>query len=469
MHFLAEASMNEGLPVNSEDEREDEYELDHELAAAVMESVDAGDRVGVLALIADLHVADLADLTEQIDAAHRRRFIELVWADIDQEILVEVEEGVRDEILSFLAPEKLAEAVKDLDSDDVVYLLEDLEEDTQRQVLEAMEPADRAAVTKSLAYPEDTAGRLMQSQVVKAPPFWTVGQMIDYLRASEDLPEDFYDIIIVDPAAKPIGTVPLSVLLGSRRPVTLESLMADDFRTIGVEEPQEDVAYAFNQYHLVSAPVVDETGRLVGVITIDDAMEVLEDEAEEDIMRLGGVGDEEISDKVWEIARRRFPWLAVNLVTAIMASLVIGMFEATIAEIVALAILMPIVASMGGNAGTQTLTVAVRALATRDLTPTNATRVIGREVAVGLINGLGFAAIMGVVAWVWFDQPMIGAVIAAAMVVNLAAAALAGILVPIVLDKVGADPALASGTFVTTVTDVVGFFVFLGLAAAVLL
>jgi magnesium transporter len=469
MHFLAEASMNEGLPVDSEDEREDEYELDHELAAAVMESVDAGDRVGVLALIADLHVADLADLTEQIDAAHRRRFIELVWADIDQEILVEVEEGVRDEILSFLAPEKLAEAVKDLDSDDVVYLLEDLEEDTQRQVLEAMEPADRAAVTKSLAYPEDTAGRLMQSQVVKAPPFWTVGQMIDYLRASEDLPEDFYDIIIVDPAAKPIGTVPLSVLLGSRRPVTLESLMADDFRTIGVEEPQEDVAYAFNQYHLVSAPVVDETGRLVGVITIDDAMEVLEDEAEEDIMRLGGVGDEEISDKVWEIARRRFPWLAVNLVTAIMASLVIGMFEATIAEIVALAILMPIVASMGGNAGTQTLTVAVRALATRDLTPTNATRVIGREVAVGLINGLGFAAIMGVVAWVWFDQPMIGAVIAAAMVVNLAAAALAGILVPIVLDKVGADPALASGTFVTTVTDVVGFFVFLGLAAAVLL
>jgi magnesium transporter len=469
MHFLAEASMNEGLPVDSEDEREDEYELDHELAAAVMESVDAGDRVGVLALIADLHVADLADLTEQIDAAHRRRFIELVWADIDQEILVEVEEGVRDEILSFLAPEKLAEAVKDLDSDDVVYLLEDLEEDTQRQVLEAMEPADRAAVTKSLAYPEDTAGRLMQSQVVKAPPFWTVGQMIDYLRASEDLPEDFYDIIIVDPAAKPIGTVPLSVLLGSRRPVTLESLMADDFRTIGVEEPQEDVAYAFNQYHLVSAPVVDETGRLVGVITIDDAMEVLEDEAEEDIMRLGGVGDEEISDKVWEIARRRFPWLAVNLVTAIMASLVIGMFEATIAEIVALAILMPIVASMGGNAGTQTLTVAVRALATRDLTPTNATRVIGREVAVGLINGLGFAAIMGVVAWVWFDQPMIGAVIAVAMVVNLAAAALAGILVPIVLDKVGADPALASGTFVTTVTDVVGFFVFLGLAAMVLL
>jgi magnesium transporter len=437
--------------------------------SAVIESVDAGDRVGVLSLISDLHVADLADLTEQIDAEQRRRFIELVWADIDQEILVEVDEGVRDEIMSFLQPEQVAEAIKDFDSDDAVYLLEDLEEEARRQVLEALEPADRAAVTKSLAYPEYSAGRLMQSDFVKAPPFWTVGQMIDFMRASDDLPDEFYDVYVIDPTAKPIGKVPLGALLGARRPVTLESLMADDFRTLHVEDPQEDVAYAFNQYHLVSAPVVDDTGRLVGVITIDDAMEVLEEEAEEDIMRLGGVGDEEISDNVWEITKRRFPWLAVNLATAILASLVIGLFEATITEVVALAILMPIVASMGGNAGTQTLTVAVRALATRDLTQTNASRVIGREVTVGVINGLGFAVIMGIIAWVWFDHPMIGAVIAAAMVVNLAAAALAGILVPIVLDKVGADPALASGTFVTTVTDVVGFFAFLGLAAMVLL
>ena len=461
--------MTEPLPIDPEDEREDEYALDPDLVSAVIESVDAGDRVGVLSLIADLHVADLADLTEQIHAEHRRRFIELVWADIDHEILVEVEEGVRDEILSFLAPGQLAETIRDLDSDDAVYLLGDLEEGTRRQVMEALEPADHAAVTKSLTYPEYSAGRLMQSDFVKAPPFWTVGQMIDFVRATEDLPDEFYDVYVVDPTAKPIGKVPLGVLLGARRPVTLESLMADDFRTLHVEDPQEDVAYAFNQYHLVSAPVVDDAGRLVGVITIDDAMEVLEDEVEEDIMRLAGVGDEEISDKVWEITKRRFPWLAVNLVTAIMASLVIGLFEATINEVVALAILMPIVASMGGNAGTQTLTVAVRALATRDLTQTNASRVIGREVAVGLINGLGFAVIMGIVAWVWFDQPLIGLVIAAAMLVNLAAAALAGILVPIVLDKVGADPALASGTFVTTVTDVVGFFAFLGLAAMVLL
>ena len=462
--------MTEPMPIEIEvDARGDEYALDPELVAAVMESVDAGDRVGVLALIADLHVADLADLTEQIDSDHRRRFIELAWADIDNELLVEVEEGVRDEILAFLAPEKLAEAVRDLESDDVVYLLEDLEEDARRQVLESLEPADRAAVTKSLAYPEDSAGRLMQGEVVKAPPFWTVGQMIDYLRASDDLPEDFHDIIIVDPAAKPIGTVPLSVLLGARRPVTLESLMADDFRTIHVEEPEADVAYAFNQYHLVSVPVVDDGGRLVGIITIDDAMEVLEDEAEEDIMRLGGVGDEEISHKVWAITRRRFPWLAVNLLTAIMASLVIAIFDQTISSYVALAVLMPIVASMGGNAGTQTLTVAVRALATRDLTPTNAMRIVLRETLVGLANGIGFAVIIGAVVWGWYGNPWLGGVIGAAMVVNMLVAGMAGILVPIGLDKVGADPALASGTFVTTVTDIVGFFVFLGLAAAVLL
>jgi magnesium transporter len=461
--------MTETKPAEIDDERDDEYGLDPEVVAAIIESVDAGDRVAVLELVRDLHVADLADLIEQIDSEHRRRFIDLAWADIDQEVLVEVEEGVRDEILSFLAPEKLAEAARDLDTDDVVYLVEDLEEDAQRRVLEALEPADRAAVAKSLTYPEYTAGRLMQSDFVKAPPFWTVGQMIDYLRAHDDLPEQFYDIIIVDPAARPVGKVPLGVLLGARRPVTLESLMADDFRILHAEDPQEDVAYAFNQYHLVSAPVVDDAGRVVGVITIDDAMEALDDEAEEDILRLGGVGDEEISDNVWEITRRRFPWLAVNLVTAILASMVIGIFEDTIAQIVALAVLMPIVASMGGNAGTQSLTVAVRALATRDLTSTNATRVIGREITVGLINGIGFALVMGLVAWGWFGQPLIGVVIAAAMVVNLVAAALSGILVPIALERVGADPALASGTFVTTVTDVVGFFAFLGLAAAVLL
>ncbi|MEM7508083.1 MAG: magnesium transporter [Pseudomonadota bacterium] len=453
----------------TEERRDDDFALDQDLVAAIVESVVVGDRVAALALVDGLHIADLADLIEQVSSEHRRALIELIWADIDNEVIVELEEGVRDEVLEILQPSDLAEAAKELDTDDVVYLLEDMEEDQQKAVLEALEPADRAAVVKSLEYPEDSAGRLMQSEFVKAPPFWTVGQMIDALRADDDLPEQFYDIVIVDPAARPVGKISLAAILGNRRPVTLESLMEQDFRTLRCDDDEEDVAYAFNQYHIVSAPVVDEDGRVVGVITIDDAMEVLEDEAEEDIKRLAGVGDEEISDDILEITKRRFPWLAVNLLTSIFASLVIAQFDATIEQIVALAVLMPIVASMGGNAGTQTLTVAVRALATRDLTPTNAMRIVWREGMVGLINGVVFALLIGVIAWIWFGSVALGVVIAIAMVVNMIVAGLAGILIPIALDKLGADPALASGAFVTTVTDVVGFFAFLGLAAAVLL
>ncbi|MEL6768696.1 MAG: magnesium transporter, partial [Pseudomonadota bacterium] len=342
-------------------------------------------------------------------------------------------------------------------------------EEQRREVLEALDPADRIAITRSLSYPEYSAGRLMQTDFVRAPSFWTVGQMIDFMRASKELPEQFYDIIIVDAALKPVGLLPLAKVLGNRRPVKLGAIMNEDFHSLHVEDSQEDVGYAFKQYHLVSAPVLDDDGRITGVITIDDAVEALDDEAEEDLKRLGGVGDEEISDNVWEITKRRFPWLAVNLGTAILASLVIAQFDDTIAKVVALAVLMPIVASMGGNAGTQSLTVAVRALATRDLTGTNAGRVVMREAVVGLVNGLVFAVLMGVIAWFWFGDPGIGGVIAVAMVINLLAAALAGILIPLALDRVGADPALASGTFVTTVTDVVGFLAFLGLAALVLL
>ncbi|MEM6623720.1 MAG: magnesium transporter [Pseudomonadota bacterium] len=452
-----------------DDRREDSYDLDAETVAAVVESARAQDRVAVLALMDDLHVADIADLLEQIEPDDRRAVVDLTWEALDPQVLAEVEEGVRDELLEILDPAQLAEAAKDLDTDDLVYVVEDLEESDRRAVLDTLGPAERQAIAQSLAYPDYTAGRLMQRELVKAPPFWTVGQMIDFMRASQDLPEQFYDVIIVDASAKPIGTVPLSAIMGARRPVTLSALMHEEFRTISVLEPQEDVAYAFNQYHLVSCPVVDENGRLVGVITIDDAMEVLEDEAEEDLKRLGGVGDEELTDQVWAITKRRFPWLAVNLLTAVIASLVIGLFDDAIGQIVALAILMPIVASMGGNGGTQSLTVAVRAIATRDLTPTNAWRVVAREALVGVVNGLAFAMIMGLIAWVWFDIPMLGAVIGMAMIVNMLAAGLAGILIPIGLNRVGADPALASGTFVTTVTDVVGFFTFLGLAVLILL
>jgi magnesium transporter len=462
-------AMSDANPEPERHEREDEYGLDPDVVIAVREAVRARDRAAVVGRIGELHVADIADLLEQIDAEDRRALIELAWSDIDPAVLAELEEGVRDDVLHILEPAQVAEAARELETDDVVYLVEDLEEEERREVLDALDPAERLAVAQSLTYPEGSAGRLMQRELVKAPPFWTVGQMIDWMRSAKDLPEQFYDVIVVDPAMKPIGTIPLSRIMASRRPVTLGSLMDEEFRTVGVLDAQEDVAYAFNQYHLVSAPVVDQSGRLIGVITIDDAVEVMQEESAEDILRLGGVGDEEISDDVWEICKRRLPWLAVNLVTAIAASLVIGLFEAQIAALVALAVLMPIVASMGGNGGTQTLTVAVRALATRNLTRSNAVRVIGREAAVGLANGVAFAVIMGAIAFVWFGDLALATVIGAAMIVNMLAAGLAGILIPMVLDRIGADPALASGTFVTTVTDIIGFFAFLGLATVVLL
>jgi len=324
-------------------------------------------------------------------------------------------------------------------------------------------------VQQSLTYPEYSAGRLMQREVVMAPEHWDVGEAIDYLRDQEDLPEQFYHIVLVDPRLRPVGNVTLGKLMASRREVLLRDLVEDTFHVIPVTQAEADVAYAFNQYHLISAPVVDETERLVGVITIDDAMAVLDEEHEEDILRLAGVGEGSLNDRVIDTTRQRLPWLAVNLVTAILASLVIAQFEEAITQIVALAVLMPIVASMGGNAGTQSLTVAVRAIATRDLTGSNVWRFIRREVLVGLVNGIIFALVMGIVGIAWFGGPELGYVIGAAMVINLVVAGLAGTVIPVALERVGIDPALASGAFVTTVTDVVGFFAFLGLAAVVLL
>jgi magnesium transporter len=309
----------------------------------------------------------------------------------------------------------------------------------------------------------------MQREVVSGPEHWTVGEAIDYLRSAEDLPEQFYHIILVNPRHEPVAYVTLGRLMGSPRATPLKEIVEDSFRTFNVAEDEADIAYAFNQYHLISAPVVDDSGRLCGAITIDDAMVVLDEEHEEDIMRLAGVGEGTLADRVWDTTRQRFPWLGVNLITAILASLVIAQFEATIAQFVALAVLMPIVASMGGNAGTQSLTVAVRAIATRDLTASNVWRVIRREILVGLLNGVMFAVVMGVIGVLWFGSPALGFVIAAAMVINLVVAGLAGIGIPVLLERVGIDPALASGAFVTTVTDVVGFFAFLGLAAWILI
>ena len=451
-------------------EEKDGYALDDSLRGQVRRAVLDDDVAAIDRLMEPLHPADVADLLEQISAAERESLLQLWSTGIDGEVLSELEEGLREEVIAFLPSHVLAEAVRELDSDDVVDLVEYMEDAQQAAILDALDEADRAAVEEALSYPEDSAGRLMQREVVRAPEHWTVGEMIDHLRHHKaDLPEQFYHIILVDPRMKPTGYITLGRMLSTAREVELNQITEDSFRPIPATQPEEEVAYAFNQYHLISAPVVDDDGRLVGVITIDDAMIVQDAEAEEDILRLAGVGEGGLNDRVLETTKQRFPWLAVNLVTAILASLVIAQFEAAIAQIVALAVLMPIVASMGGNAGTQSLTVAVRAIATKDLTRSNLMRVVLREAGVGLINGLIFAVVMGRVGLVGFGSPLLGGVIAAAMVINLLVAGLAGILVPVVLDRLGVDPALASGAFVTTVTDVVGFFAFLGLAVLLLI
>ncbi|HMQ40694.1 MAG TPA: magnesium transporter [Paracoccus sp. (in: a-proteobacteria)] len=451
-------------------EEEDDFTPSRALLDQIRDAIDDEDPAKLNELLEPMHAADIADVIENLSAARRRIFMSLWSGEIDGDILSEIDESIRDEIVELMPKSALAEAVREMDSDDIVELIEELDEDDQQKVLDALDESDRAAVEQSLTYPEYSAGRMMQSEVVTAPEHWTVGDTIDYLRAEEDLPDQFYHVILVDPRRHPLGYVALGRLLAARRDTALRDLAEESFRPIDAYANEADVAYAFNQYHLISEPVVDEHDRLVGVITIDDAMEVLDDEHEEDILRLAGVGDESsISDTVIETLGQRLPWLAVNLLTAILASFVIAMFEDTISQIVALAVLMPIVASMGGNAGTQTLTVAVRALATKSLTGSNVWRVVGREAVVGLLNGICFALVMGVVAWIWFDGISLASVISIAMVVNLFVAALAGILVPLTLERFGADPALASGTFVTTVTDVVGFFAFLGLAQMVLL
>jgi len=450
-------------------ESEDEvYELSRRDVGAVLEAVEAGARDELISLMEPMHAADIADLLEQISSADRYALIELYGVEFDGEILSELDDSIREDVISALRPEVLAEAVRELESDDVVDLLEDLEQPQQDAIFSALDDADAMVARQALSYPEESAGRMMQREVVAAPEHWSVGDVIDFMRSSEDLPEQFYHVVLVDPRMHPVGNVTLGRIMGAPRKQPLRDLTEEVFQIIPVDQDEGDVAYAFNQYHLISAPVVDDEGRLVGVITIDDAMVVLDEEHEEDILRLAGVGEGSLTDRVISTTKRRFPWLAVNLVTAVLASLVIAQFEGVISDFVALAVLMPIVASMGGNAGTQSLTVAVRAIATKDLTGSNVWRVIRREVLVGAVNGAIFALVMGVVCLLWFSSATLGLVIASAMVINLVVAGFAGTVIPVALEKAGVDPALASGAFVTTVTDVVGFFAFLGLAALVL-
>jgi len=453
-----------------EDKAEHEFGVSPELVQGVRESLQEGRLAEARTLIAGLHAADLADLVEQIGPEQRGALIDLLRPDFDAEIFAYLSQSLREVVLDQLEPKELAAAVAELESDDAIDLIEDLDTNQQREILDNLPPETRAVVEEGLTFPEDSAGRLMSRDLVSVPQFWTVGRTLDYLRTETDnLPEDFYDIFIVDPMHRVVGAVPLSRIMRQKRSVRLTDILTEDIRTVQATTDQEEVAFLFRQYGLVSAPVVDASGRLLGVITVDDVVDVIDEEAEDDLLKLSGVPDTDIYRAVLDTTRSRFSWLFVNLLTAILASGVISMFEATIAHVVALAVLMPIVASMGGNAGTQTLTVAVRALAMRELSEANAVRVVFKEALVGTINGMLFAMLIGVVAGLWFGDHLIGLVIGIAMIVNLFVAGLCGTLIPLGLDKLKIDPAVASAVFLTTVTDVVGFFAFLGLAALILM
>ncbi|WP_421880731.1 magnesium transporter [Pacificispira sp.] len=447
------------------------YGLSHEIVEAVETAVDEGESPSAIrALVIPLHAADLADLLERLPKDDRLAVVHALGEELDSDVFSYLDDSVRESIVDELPNAVLANIVRDLESDDVIDFLEDLDEEDQREILDSVPAEDRVLYEQSLSFPEYSAGRLMRRETVTIPEFWTVGQTIDFMRGEEtDLPDDFYNLIVVTPAHKPVGLVQLSKLLRTKRVVPISAVMETDNKVMPADMDQEDVAFLFRQYGLVEAPVVDGDGRLVGVLTIDDIVDVMDEEHEDDILKLGGVSEDDFYSDFMETTRLRFSWLMVNLATAIVASLVIALFEDALTKVVALAVLMPIVASMGGNAGTQTLTVAVRALATNELTTKNALRILVKEVLVGGANGILFAIIMGIIAWLWFSDPLLGGVIAVAMIANLVIAGLCGVLIPLGIEKMGQDPAIASTVFLTTITDVVGFFVFLGLASWVLL
>jgi len=416
-------------------------------------------------MVEPLHEADVGDILEALSAEERLALVKLLGERFDYSSLTEVDEAVRVNLIENLPKADVARGVANIENDDAVFILEDIEEPERDAILSLVPEFERLSLKRSLDFPEDSAGRRMQSEFIALPPFWTVGQAINYMRTSEDLPLEFYQLYVVDPGYKLLGTIPLDKLLRSLLPTVISEIMDDDVIEISAYEDQEEAARVFERFDLVEVGVVDESGRLVGVLTIDDIVDVIHEEADEDIRHLAGVGDEEISDGVWDAVRSRVTWLLVNLVTAVLASSVIGLFDGSLQQMVALAVLMPIVASMGGNAGTQAMTVTVRAISTQELDQFNIRRLIVREILVGLVNGVIFALITGVVTAIWFTNPALGVVIGIAMIFNMLAAGISGILIPLGLNKAGVDPAVASSAFVTTITDVIGFFAFLGLAA----
>jgi len=443
--------------------------LSEELVRTVEHALEEGEVERAAELAAALHAADQADLLEQLGHEERVRLVAELKRELDPELLTHLDETLREEVLEQLTPEETGAAIAQLDTDDAIEVLGDLDESEQIAILQTLPMPERAAVEQGLTYPEDSAGRLMQRELVAAPEFWTVGQAIDYLRSKPDLPDEFYDIYIVNPRFEPVGSIPLSKVVRSKRGVLLTELRLKELHLIPFDMDQEEVGFVFRQYGLVSAPVVDANRRLLGVITVDDVVHVIEEEAEEDILKLGGVPEADLFVSPLRTSMRRVPWLLLNLGTATLAALVIAQFAYAIDALVVLAVLMPIVAALGGNAAIQALSVTVRALAMRQVTRANAWRVLGKELLVGGLNGAvvfvaGLALVIG-----WFGQLELALVFGTGIVLTITIAALAGAAVPIILDRIGLDPAVASSVFVTTITDVFAFFVFLGLAAVYLL
>lgn len=453
------------------DAAEDSEYLQDSDISDILQALSSEDMQRVEELLGELSPGEVAEVLTKVTGDTRHYLVDNYANSFAPEVFLYLNDSIRVTVLGELAPRRVAQIINDLESDDALDLILPLPEEQRQKIIHHLSTKTRLNLEQGLRYPDSSAGRLMQREFVAVPRFWTVGKTLDYFRASataDELPDEFFDIILIDPAYHVIGEVPLYELVQATRSIKLEDLKIAEVPTIPATMDQEEVAHIFRREGIKSAPVVDENDRLVGVITIDDILDVIDEEAGEDILKLGGVGQDDMHSAILRTTQARFKWLFVNLITAVLASLVVAQFEATIQEIVALAVLMPIVASMGGNAGTQSLTIAVRALATRELSTTNMMRVIGKETLVGTLNGALFAIISGLLAALWFANPALGAVIGIAMIVNLLCAGFFGALIPIAIQRVGGDPAISSTVFLTTITDIVGFFAFLGLAALIL-
>ena len=439
--------------------------FNNEFIDKIIVNIEAANNSEIKSSLKSLHAADIAELLEFLSTDQRTYLLNQLDSSNYTDVLAELDDSIIDQTINLLQHEKVAKSISDMETDDAVGLIESLEPDTQKKILDKVSAEDREIFNESLNYPEDTAGRRMQKEIVSMPSFWTVGQAIDYLRDEEELPEDFFELFIVDPSNKPLGSVSVSKVLRSNRKIRLNDITIESPIFIPADMDQEEAAIAFEKYSLVSAGVVDKNGRLIGRLTADDIMWVLQEEAEEDILRMGGVIETEMNQGIIKSTRKRFIWLFLNLLTAILASIVISLFDASIEKMVALAILMPIVASMGGNAGTQTLTLTVRALATKDLVQNNRRKIFSKEISISILNSIIFAIITAVAAQLWFQDFYLSIIVGSAMIVNILSAGFFGFLIPYGLNYFRVDPAIASSVFVTTITDVVGFLSFLGLAS----